>query len=85
MSDIHVSIERAGNRDGSAALAVLAWETAAIASAVGNYHARRSLEDGSSDGDVDLTGRRILVCEDEVLVAIDIAHSVEEAGGVPWS
>lgn len=35
----------------------------------------------SPNGDLDLEGSNILVCEDEVLIAHDIASSVEDAGG----
>ena len=36
---------------------------------------------GAQDGEIDLCGRTILVCEDEPLIAYDIASGVEEAGG----
>ena len=67
------------------ALVAHAWHVAAAPNVREGSRTGDRSEDGNHEQDggreLDLSDRRVMVCEDEVLVAYDIAAAVEEAGG----
>lgn len=43
----------------------------------------RAARGASSDGELDLNGKRVLICEDEPMIGFDLALNVRDANGEP--